>query len=72
MRKIPIDVGEEIIHVIPQSYIVDNEPGVKNPVGMSGKRLEANFHIVIAQIASAKNIEKCVNRAGLKVKGLGA
>jgi cell division protein FtsA len=70
MRKIPIDVGEEIIHVIPQSYIVDNEPGVKAPVGMSGKRLEANFHIVIAQIASAKNIEKCVNRAGLKVKGL--
>jgi cell division protein FtsA len=70
MFKIPIDVGEEIIHVIPQSYIVDNEPGVKTPVGMSGKRLEANFHIVIAQIASAKNIEKCVNRAGLKVKNL--
>ena len=70
MRKIPIDVGEEIIHVIPQSYIVDNETGVKYPVGMSGKRLEANFHIVIAQIASAKNIEKCVNRVGLKVRNL--
>ena len=70
MRRIPIDVGEEIIHVIPQSYVVDNEPGVKAPVGMSGKRLEANFHIVIAQIASAKNIEKCVLRAGLKVKCL--
>ncbi len=70
MLKIPTEVGEEIIHVIPQNYIVDNETGVKNPVGMSGKRLEANFHIVIAQIASAKNIEKCVNRAGLKVKCL--
>lgn len=70
MLKIPIDVGEEIIHVIPQSYIVDNETGVKNPVGMSGKRLEANFHIVVAQISSAKNIEKCINRAGLKVKCL--
>jgi cell division protein FtsA len=70
MEKIPIEVGEEIIHVIPQSYIVDNETGVKSPVGMSGKRLEANFHIVVAQIASAKNIEKCVNRAGLKVKCL--
>jgi cell division protein FtsA len=70
MLKIPIEVGEEIIHVIPQSYIVDNETGVKYPVGMSGKRLEANFHIVIAQIASAKNIEKCINRAGLKVKCL--
>lgn len=70
MRKIPIDVGEAVIHVIPQSYIVDHEPGIKNPVGMSGKRVEANFHIVIAQIASAKNIEKCVKRVGLNVKSL--
>ncbi len=70
MYKIPIDVGEEIIHVLPQSYIVDNETGVKNPVGMSGKRLEANFHIVIGQVASAKNIEKCINRCGLKVNQL--
>jgi cell division protein FtsA len=70
MHKIPIDAGEEIIHVIPQNFIVDNETGVKNPVGMSGKRLEANFHIVIGQIASAKNIEKCVNKVGLKVKSL--
>ena len=70
MYKIPIDVGEEIIHVLPQNFIVDNETGVKNPVGMSGRRLEANFHIVIGQIASAKNIEKCVNRVGLKVNQL--
>jgi cell division protein FtsA len=67
-HKIPIDMGEEIIHVLPQSYIVDNETGVKNPVGMSGKRLEANFHIVVGQISSIKNIEKCVNRVGLKVQ----
>jgi cell division protein FtsA len=70
MYKIPIDVGEEIIHVLPQNFIVDNETGVKNPVGMSGKRLEANFHIVIGQIASARNIEKCINRVGLKVNDL--
>ncbi|NJM14092.1 MAG: cell division protein FtsA [Bacteroidales bacterium] len=70
MYKIPIDVGEEIIHVLPQSFIVDNEAGVKNPVGMSGRRLEANFHIVIGQIASAKNIEKCIHRVGLKVNDL--
>ncbi len=70
MYKIPIDVGEEIIHVLPQNYIVDNETGVKNPVGMSGKRLEANFHIVVGQIASARNIEKCINRCGLKVNQL--
>ncbi len=70
MYKIPVDVGEEIIHVLPQSYIVDNETGVKNPVGVYGKRLEANFHIVIGQISSARNIEKCINRVGLDVKQL--
>ncbi len=70
MHKIPVDVGEEIIHVLPQSYIVDNETGVKNPIGVFGKRLEANFHIVIGQISSARNIEKCINRVGLDVKQL--
>ena len=70
MKKIPVDVAEEIIHVLPQNFIVDNETGVKNPVGMSGKRLEANFHIVVGQIASAKNIEKCINRVNLNVKQL--
>ncbi len=70
MHKIPVDVGEEIIHVLPQSYIVDSETGVKNPVGMFGKRLEANFHIVIGQTSSARNIGKCINRVGLEVKQL--
>jgi cell division protein FtsA len=70
MYKIPVDIGEEIIHVLPQNYIVDSETGVKNPIGMSGKRLEANFHIVIGQVASAKNIEKCITRVGLNVKQL--
>jgi cell division protein FtsA len=70
MYKIPIDLGEEIIHVLPQNFIVDNETGVKNPVGMSGRRLEANFHIVVGQIASAKNIERCVNRVGMHVEQL--
>ncbi|HEC44417.1 MAG TPA: cell division protein FtsA [Bacteroides sp.] len=70
MYKIPIQAGEEIIHVLPQNFIVDSETGVKNPVGMSGKRLEGNFHIVIGQIASAKNISKCINRVGLNVEEL--
>jgi len=70
MYKIPVEIGEEIIHVLPQNYIVDSETGVKNPIGMSGKRLEANFHIVIGQVASAKNIEKCINRVNLNVKQL--
>jgi cell division protein FtsA len=70
MRKIHIDIGEEIIHVIPQNFIVDNETGIRNPIGMCGRRLEANFHIVIGQVAAAKNIEKCIRKAGLAVKDL--
>jgi cell division protein FtsA len=67
MHKIHIDIGEEIIHVIPQNFIVDNETGVKSPIGMCGRRLEANFHIVIGQVAAAKNIEKCIRKAELTV-----
>lgn len=70
MHKIPIEIGEEILHVLPQSFIVDNETGVKNPVGMFGKRLEANFHIVISDIAAANNIKKCVNRSNINVRSL--
>jgi cell division protein FtsA len=70
MHRIPVEVGEEILHVLPQNFIVDNEVGVKSPVGMSGRRLEANFHIVIGQTASAKNIERCVERVGLRVSDL--
>lgn len=70
MFKIPTDVGEEILHVLPQNFIVENESGVKNPIGMSGRRLEANFHIVIGKTSSAKNIERCVDRVGLKVNDL--
>jgi cell division protein FtsA len=70
MHKIHIDIGEEIIHVIPQNFIVDNETGVKSPIGMCGRRLEANFHIVIGQIAAARNIEKCIRKAGMTVKDM--
>ncbi len=70
MYKLPIEVGEEIIHVIPQTYIVDNESGISNPVGMCGRRLEANFHIVIGQISSAKNIERCINKAEMNLVSL--
>lgn len=70
MYKLVMLPGEEIIHVLPQEYIVDNEQGIKNPIGMSGIRLEANFHIITGQIAAAKNIYKCVNKAGLEVSEL--
>ena len=62
--------GEEIIDVIPQEYIIDAEQGIKQPVGMLGNSLEANFHIIIGQTAAAKNIYKCVRKAGLEVVDL--
>ncbi|HXK81284.1 MAG TPA: cell division protein FtsA [Bacteroidales bacterium] len=67
---IALEAGEEILHAIPQSFIVDSEVGIKHPVGMSGKNLEGNFHVVIGMVASANNIKKCVNRVGLAVNSL--
>jgi cell division protein FtsA len=70
MYKLVMLPGEEIIHVLPQEYIIDNEQGIKDPIGMAGVRLEANFHIITGQIAAAKNIYKCVHKAGLEVADL--
>ncbi len=67
MYKLSMSAGEEIIDVIPQEYIVDNEQGIKHPVGMLGSKLEANFHVIIGQTAAAKNVLKCVKRAGLEM-----
>ena len=62
--------GEEILHVIPQEFTVDNEQGIKEPIGMCGVRLEANFHIITGQMAAAQNIYKCIKKAGLEVDQL--
>jgi cell division protein FtsA len=70
MFKLAMVPGEEIIHVLPQEYIVDNEQGIKDPIGMSGVRLEANFHIITGQVTAARNINKCVARANLDVTEL--
>lgn len=67
MYKLVMQPGEEIIHVLPQEYIVDNEQGIKDPIGMSGIRLEANFHIITGNVGAAKNITKCVDKVGLVV-----
>lgn len=67
MFNLSMSPGEEIIDVIPQDYIVDGEQGVTEPIGMLGNSLEANFHIIIGQTAAAKNIYKCVRKAGLDV-----
>jgi len=64
---VAMPMDREIIHVIPQEYIVDDQDGIKDPVGMSGVRLEGRVHIVTGAITSAQNIIKCANRAGLDV-----
>lgn len=70
MHKLVLQPGEKIIHVLPQEFIVDHEQGIKEPVGMAGVRLEANFHIITGQMGAIKNIYKCVQKAGLEVKDL--
>ena len=59
--------GEEIIHVLPQEYKVDGQAEIKEPIGMYGGRLEANFHVVVGQVSSIKNIGRCVKSAGLSM-----
>jgi cell division protein FtsA len=59
--------GEEIIHVLPQEYKVDGQAEIKEPIGMYGGRLEANFHVVVGQVSSIKNIGRCVKSAGLSL-----
>jgi cell division protein FtsA len=66
MYKLVMPPGEEIIHVLPQEFTVDNEPGIKDPIGMAGVRLEANFHIISGHVSAVKNIIKCVTNAGLE------
>lgn len=70
MFNLNMNPGEEIIDVIPQEYIIDGEEGIKQPIGMMGNTLEANFHIIIGQTAAAKNIYKCVRKANLEVVDL--
>lgn len=62
--------GEEIIHVLPQEYKVDGQAEVKQPIGMYGGRLEANFHVVVGQISSIKNIGRCIKSAGLDLDNI--
>lgn len=67
MYKLALPPGDKIIHVIPQEYTVDSEQGISDPIGMSGVRLEANFHIITGQISASNNLQRCVERNGLKV-----
>lgn len=70
MHKLVLPPGDKILHAIPQEYTVDNEQGIIDPIGMSGIRLEANFHIITGQISASNNIHRCVQRAGLQVANM--
>lgn len=66
-RAVAIPMDREVIHVLPQEFIVDDQTGIQNPVGMAGVRLETKIHIVTGAVTSAHNIVKCANRSGLDV-----
>ncbi len=70
MYKLVLPPGDKILHVIPQEFTVDNEENISDPIGMSGIRLEANFHIITGQVTASKNIFKVVEKAGLEVGNL--
>jgi len=70
MYRIVIPPGSDIIHVMPQDYTVDYENGISDPVGMSGVKLEADFHVITAQTNAINNINKCVKRSGLDIENL--
>jgi len=68
VKKLQMLPGEEIIHVLPQEYKVDTQSEIKEPIGMYGNRLEAKFHVVVGQVASIKNIHRCIVSANIKVQ----
>lgn len=69
-KAVALPVDREVIHVLPQEFIVDGQDGIKEPLGMTGVRLEAEVHIVTGAVTSAQNIIKCCNRAGLEVQDI--
>lgn len=70
VQKLSMLPGEEIIHVLPQEFKIDGEPGIKEPIGMYGGRLEATFHVVVGQSALIKNAGRCIKDAGLELSGI--
>ncbi len=69
-RAVVIPMDREVLHVIPQTFIVDDQKGIRNPLDMIGVRLEAEVHIITGSVTSAQNLVRCVNRSGFKAAGL--
>jgi len=69
-RAVPVAADQKILHVLPQEYVIDNQDGIRQPIGMAGVRLEAHVHVVTAALSATQNITKCVQRCGLTVDEL--
>ena len=69
-RAVPISADQKILHILPQEFVIDNQEGIHEPVGMSGVRLEARVHMITGAVSAAQNIIKCVRRCGLEVDDL--
>jgi len=66
-KAVAIPADQKILHIIPQEFVIDNQEGIRQPIGMSGVRLEAKVHMVTGAVSAAQNIEKCIMRCGLEV-----
>ncbi|HBZ50206.1 MAG TPA: cell division protein FtsA, partial [Halieaceae bacterium] len=66
-QAVAIPADQKILHILPQEYVIDNQEGIREPLGMSGVRLEAKVHLVTCAVNAAQNIEKCIKRCGLSV-----
>jgi cell division protein FtsA len=64
-RAVAIPADQRVLHVLPQEFIIDSQEGIREPIGMSGVRLEAKVHLVTGAVSAAQNIVKCVQRCGL-------
>ncbi len=69
-RAVPVAADQKILHVLPQEYVIDNQDGIRQPIGMAGVRLEAHVHVVTAALSATQNIGKCVARCGLAIDEL--
>ncbi len=67
-QAVAIPADQKVLHILPQEYVIDNQEGIKEPMGMSGVRLEAKVHLVTCAVNAAQNIEKCIRRCGLEVE----
>jgi cell division protein FtsA len=66
-KAVPISADQKILHILPQQFIIDTQDSIREPIGMSGVRLEAKVHIVTGSVSAAQNIIKCIRRCGLEV-----